>query len=220
MLENIPAYPKILDIGCGKGVQTLELARISNGHATGLDNHKPFLDELTKNAKEAGLSEKIESQLGSMFKLTFPDECFDVIWSEGAIYIIGFERGLRDWRRLIKVGGYIVASELSWLKPNPPEIITEYWKREYPGIKSMTENSAVIKDTGYKLIGQFRIPAAIWWTSLYDPMKEGIQALEQKYENNAKAQTLFKVCKEEMDIFHKYSEWYGYVFYVIQKTGQ
>ena len=40
--------PSILDMGCGPGVPTLELARLSGGIVTGLDTHQPYLDELNR----------------------------------------------------------------------------------------------------------------------------------------------------------------------------
>ena len=38
--------PDILDIGCGTGDQTIELAKLSMGNILALDNHRPFLDQL------------------------------------------------------------------------------------------------------------------------------------------------------------------------------
>jgi len=36
-----------------------------------------------------------------ILNMDFPDESFDIIWAEGSTFIIGFERALREWRRLI-----------------------------------------------------------------------------------------------------------------------
>lgn len=55
-LKSLPSEPFILDIGCGYGVQTLELARSSKGTIIALDNYQPFLDGLEKNAKNTSVS--------------------------------------------------------------------------------------------------------------------------------------------------------------------
>lgn len=44
----------------------------------------------------------------------------DLIWSEGAVYTIGFERGINEWYKFLKHGGYIAISEASWFAKNRP----------------------------------------------------------------------------------------------------
>jgi len=92
LLEKIPSTPKILDIGCGRGMQTIKLAKLSNGIVTALDNHQPFLDMLTRNVKKEGLEHKIICSNQSMLEMDFNEASFDIIWSEGALYFLGFER--------------------------------------------------------------------------------------------------------------------------------
>jgi ubiquinone/menaquinone biosynthesis C-methylase UbiE len=217
ILGIVPDNPKILDIGCGKGMQTLELVRISNGHVIALDNHQPFLDELEENAKKADLDGRIETHLGSMFSLDFEENCFDVLWSEGAIYIIGFEKGLTEWRKLLKPNGYIAVSELSWFKPNPPSEVWNFWKAEYPKIKSIEENLEIIEKTGYQNLGHFKLPDEVWWESLYTSMEQKLGILKKKYMGDPKSIEVLDNEYMEIEFFRKYSEWYGYLFYVMQR---
>jgi ubiquinone/menaquinone biosynthesis C-methylase UbiE len=101
LLKDLPANPRILDIGCGPGMQTIKLAKLPNWLVDALDNHLPFLDQLNENAKKEGVSQKIRAAMGDTANLKFASESFDLIWSEGAIFVIGFEKGLREWRRLL-----------------------------------------------------------------------------------------------------------------------
>lgn len=101
-LKDLPVEPRILDIGCGPGMQTVELAKISRGHIVALDNHKPFLVQLKHLSQAEGVANQIEALNRSMFEMDFDEKSFDVIWSEGAIYFYGFEQGLIDWRPLLK----------------------------------------------------------------------------------------------------------------------
>jgi len=109
-LQMLPELdkPRILDIGCGSGVPTLELARLTNGQIIGLDIHQPYLDELNRKIQEAGFSDRVRTVKCSMFELDFPDESFDIIWSEGSISTIGFKHGLMEWRRLLITDGFLV----------------------------------------------------------------------------------------------------------------
>jgi hypothetical protein len=63
-----------------------------------------------------------------------------LIWSEGAFYIIGFENGLLEWKRLLKPNGCIVVSHISWLRENPPEELRKFWTECCPNIKMIEDN--------------------------------------------------------------------------------
>ncbi len=211
--------PGILDIGCGPGGPTIELARLSKGHVIGLDIHQPYLDKLKKKIEKSGLSDRVEAVKGSMFEMNFPEGSFDIIWAEGSIFIIGFERGLKDWRRFIKPDGFLVVHEMTWLQPNPPKEIRDYWKRVYPGISQIPENLKLISRSGYKIIGHFPLPEDAWWDEYYSPLEERIKKLRQKYKEDANAIAVLDNEQEEIDLFRKYSKWYGSVFYIMQNAG-
>ena len=100
-----PNHPFILDIGCGPGVQTIELARLSEGKIIALDNHQAFLDKLMKKAKDEGLLDRIVPKNISMLDMDFEENTFDIIWSEGALYFMGFQEGLRRCHQLLKNDG-------------------------------------------------------------------------------------------------------------------
>lgn len=215
MLPNLPDSPRILDIGCGPGAQTVSLARNSQAEITAVDTHQPFLDDLNRRANQANVAERIHPLKASMFELNFA-EPFDVIWSEGAIYIIGFEQGLRDWRRLLKPGGFIAVTELSWIKSNPPETARRFWEVDYPGMGTVDENIKRIASAGYRAIGHFTLPESDWWVNYYHPISDRITALRDQYPDNPEAQHWLDVENAEIDLYHHFSDWYGYVFFIAQ----
>jgi ubiquinone/menaquinone biosynthesis C-methylase UbiE len=98
----LPDKPLIADIGCGKGVQTIDLARQTNGQITAVDIHQPFLDSLEQRAAELNLTNHIRILQADMNALPFSPESLDLIWAEGSIFITGFENGLKNWRRFLK----------------------------------------------------------------------------------------------------------------------
>ncbi|CAF1691017.1 unnamed protein product, partial [Adineta ricciae] len=160
-----------------------ELARLGH-HVTAIDNHEPFIKTLVTRAKEELLSDRINALIGDMFCLEkfVPQKAFDIIWSEGAIYIIGFESGLIEWKDFLKNDGYLVCSELSWLTTGPPNEIHEFWSKNYPGMHSQEENFAIIKKCGYELIDSFVLDEKDWWTEYYEPMEKQIERLKLKYK--------------------------------------
>jgi ubiquinone/menaquinone biosynthesis C-methylase UbiE len=216
MLKELPENPRILDIGCGPGMQTIELAKLSEGQIDALDNHQPFLDQLEFRIKKECFTGKIELVKGDMFNLSYDNNTFDLIWSEGAIFIIGFEKGLRNFKPLLTDKGYLVVSELSWLRNNGPSEVNEYLKNAYPVIKTIQGNLNIAKKVGYRIVGFFVLPSESWWVDYYNPILAKLTNLKEKYKNNEdKLQHIG--CEEmEIEMFRKYSDYYGYVFYVVQ----
>lgn len=209
--------PRILDIGCGQGRSTLELARLSPGPITAIDIDQPSLDMLSKKAVEAGLSDRITIMNRSMFEMDFPNESFDIIWAEGSIFIIGFERGLKEWRRFLKPGGCLVVHEMVWLQPGPPPEIRDYWRKIYSGISGIPENLEHISDCGYDLIGHFALPDDIWWIAYYEPLEKRIEELREKYVDQSGARAVLEKEQHEIDLYKKYSTWYGSAFFVMRR---
>jgi len=209
--------PRILDIGCGQGGPTLELARLSQGEIIGIDINQTSLDRFAKKIEKAGLSGCVKIVNCSMFDMDFPDESFDIIWSEGSIFIIGFERGLKEWRQLLKTGGFLVVHETVWLRPNPPHEIYDYWKHSYPEIKTVEENLEYISGCGYYLMEYFKLPENAWWTVYYRPLEKRIEKLRIKYNNYPETLEMLDKEQLEIDMYKKYYQWYGSAFFVMQK---
>jgi len=152
-----------------------------------------------------------------MFSLEFPDESFDIIWAEGSIFIIGFERGLKEWKRFVKPRGFLVVHEMAWLHPNPPREIYDYWMMFYPGITTAEENIKIIARCDYDLLGHFPLPDDAWWIEYYGPLEERIQILKQKYKDDLRALAVLDNEQQEIEMYKKYNQWYGSVFFVMQK---
>ena len=173
-----------MDIGCGPGMLTIELAKNTNGTIYALDIHEAFLERLNESSKLENVNEKIKTLNVSMFSLdeNFTEDELDLICSEGSIYIIGFKEELEKWKPLLKNDGYLVASEISWLKNNLPKEIKEYWDSEYPSMNNIKDNLEVIKEYDYKLVDYFKIPESSWFDSCYSPLEERVHILYKTYK--------------------------------------
>ena len=217
-LADLPDKPRILDIGCGPGIQTIQLAKISNGQIEAVDNHQSFLDELIENTKNEGVSDRINVVKGDMCSLDYETESFDLIWSEGSIFIIGFEKGLQEWKRLLTEKGYLVASELTWLQTDVPQEAKEYMNQAYPVIKTIKENLQTALDCGYRVVGFFVLPTQSWWDNYYNPILEKLPDLKTKYKDDKEALQGIAMEEKEIEMFRKFSDYYGYVFYLLQAS--
>lgn len=215
---SLPDSPRILDVGCGPGAQTLVLARVSEGQITGFDNYAPYLETLKGNADRFHLAHLISTREGDMRDMPFDDGSFDLIWCEGAAYIIGFERALREWRRLLAPRGGIALTELCWLKPKPPEEIAAFWREGYPAMRDVSANLLAIEECGYRPVGNFVLPERAW-QNYYIPLEKRIAQLLVKYGDSDEKTALIAGEKREIEMRKQYAEWYGYVFFTAEADG-
>ena len=213
---SVPLDAAILDVGCGPGQQTFDLARLTHAKITAVDYYQMYVDEIQEKIASSTLSGQISVQQGDMNDLPFPPESFDIIWSEGAIYIMGFENGLKQWRSLLKPNGYIAVSELTWLRDDAPEHLLNFWQAEYD-IKTIQDNLKIIKECGYKTVGHFALPANDWWDNYYSYIESRLPQFREKYKDDPDALQVIQMEADEMQMHKKYSDYYGYVFYVMQK---
>jgi len=218
-LPGLPAHQLILDVGCGTGMQTMELARISNSRIVALDNYQGFLDILLKRAKAERFESRIVPQNMSMLEMDFGEKTFDIIWSEGALYCMGFQNGLQRCRELLKDNGYLAATELVYLTPDPPAELVRYFQDEYPGMSGVRERKELIRQEGFTLLSNFTLPKSAWLKDYYTPMAKELTRLRKKYRGNKTALDVFAAFQKEITYYRKYSRSYSYEFFVMQKSG-
>ena len=117
---------QILDVGCGPGRQTMDLARLlPSAIITALDNHVPYLHEVRRKAANAGVLNRVTAVEGDMRDLPAEPGSIDLIWCEGAAYIMGFRAALESWKPFLAPDGRLALSEPVWLQDDPPEETVE-----------------------------------------------------------------------------------------------
>lgn len=216
-IEGIDSDSHIADIGCGTGGQTMALAQRIPGKITGIDLFPRFIELFNANARRLGLNDRVTGCVGSMDNLPFDRGEIDLMWSEGAIYNIGFERGLREWRPYIKQGGYIAVSEVSWFTDKRPAEIEDFWMDAYPEIDTIPAKLAQVQTAGYMPVACFALPESCWLDHFYAPQAEAQKTFLTKHPNDASAKGFIENQRHEQRLYEKYKEFYGYVFYVGKK---
>jgi SAM-dependent methyltransferase len=216
LVPGIGSGTRVLDIGCGTGLQTRVLARNSPAHFTAIDNHPPFVDEANRQARAVRLDGRIDTRVGDMHRLDFAPGSFDLIWCEGAVYVVGFEAGLRGWRPLLAPGGHLAMTEVCWSRPEPPPECAEFWAREYPAIRDTAMRLKTISECGYDIVGHFSLPASSWWDDYYRPLQQHIKEFRTRHRDEPDAGELADQIQREIDIWHRYSDWYHYEFFVMK----
>jgi SAM-dependent methyltransferase len=219
MLSSLPPRPLVLDIGCGPGMQTLHLARLTRSRVIALDKHQPYIAQLMKRVLKRSHGHKVHATVADMNTLPFLDETFDLIWSEGAIYLIGFANGLRQWKPLLKPEGFLAVTEITWLDPDPPREVKAFWGLHCPAMQGKDQNIQTVREEGYHPLGTFQLPESAWWKDYYTPLQKRLTRLRKKYKSDPKALALLDEEQAEIDLYRAYARHYGYVFYVMQRNS-
>jgi ubiquinone/menaquinone biosynthesis C-methylase UbiE len=188
--------PYILDVGCGSGNPTIELAKLSEGKITGIDIDQNQLEKLNKKIQDEGLSNRVFTRNCSILDIDFPDETFDIIWAEGSIHIVGFEKGLTELRRLIRSGGFLVVHD---------------------GFKDVSNKLKKTSDLGYNLVNYFRLPDKIWWIDYFEPLEQLIKKLGKKTKSNEALKVLERY-QNEVNRYKANPKENVSAFYIFQKN--
>lgn len=216
-IENLPEDARIADIGCGSGGQTIMLADNTKGHIKALDLLPDFVKCLKNKIKDLGYENRIEVFEGSMNNLPFAEKEFDLIWAEGSIYNIGFEKGLREWKKYLKDDGYIAVTESSWFTVERPDEIQQFWNDNYPEIDTIPNQIKAMERAGYVLVAHFILPENCWLKYFFEPMPPVMENLLKQYNYSEVAKQFVKLQKKEIELYKKYKDYYGYVFYIGKK---
>lgn len=210
---------KIADIGCGTGASTLVLAKALDASVTAVDFLPDFLHDLDANSKRENLGQRIETLAASMDALPFKEQSFDAIWSEGAIYNIGFANGIKAWRSFLKPDGILAVSELTWLTAQRPSELEQHWDREYPEVDTASAKMAVLEDNGFSPIGYFALPKRCWLDNYYRPMQDRFAAFLERNDNSEAAAAIVAAEEHEIALYERYSAFVGYGYYVARRTA-
>ena len=209
---------EIADIGSGTGAAARVLARNLDAQVTAVDLFPEFLAELNAAADAEDVSQSITTVLARMEALPFEDEWFDVLWSEGAVYNMGFKAGVETWRRFLKPGGVLAVSELTWLTDERPAVLQSHWDAAYNEVDTASAKMAVLEKAGYAPIGYFALPKRCWLENYYRPMQARFGAFLERQSNSDAARALVDAESAEIDLYERFSDFVSYGFYIVRKT--
>ncbi|MFX0029562.1 MAG: class I SAM-dependent methyltransferase [Candidatus Hermodarchaeota archaeon] len=196
--ESIPKlnHPRILDIGCGTGLPTLELAELSNGEITGIDVDQEALDKLAIKIKNLGLSDRVKIYNRSIYDTKFKSESFDILWEEGVVHLLDLKKTLTECSRIIKLNGFMVTGEA-----------TNWASRKFKHFPRF----------GFKLIKEIPWEPECWWTQYYAPLEIKINQLRGKYENLEDINEIQRHLME-IEMVKKNPSGFDCITYIMQKV--
>ncbi len=199
-MKNLPAKPKIADIGCGTGSQTSVLASGMDCSITAVDLLPEMVEGVKARIRRDNLEDKVTAFVGSMTELPFRPNEFDIFWAEGSIYNIGFEKGLTEWRKFIKPGGFIAVSECCWLTNKRPDNIG-YFLQNYLEIDNISNKLRIMEQAGYLPTAHFVLPEHCWTDNYFAQMETRMREFLEENNNSTAARQFVAFMKSDMLIF-------------------
>lgn len=209
-----PPQPSVADLGCGSGASTLILARHLRVPILAVDADGRALDDLWEAARTEGLLPWIRPCPGDMAAPGLPPGSLDLLWSEGAVAHLGWERGLRLWGDLLRPGGVMAFTDATWFEEDPPEEARRNWEVWYPTMATEASNLAAARALGLEVVDHFRLPRQDWW--------DYFQQVERQCEGHQNEEGLVEVIaamREETDLYRRTGHSYGYTFYILRRPA-
>ena len=209
LLPNTPQH--LLEIGCGKGLSTLLFAENGVNQITAVDNEQSALDDFMQHVSEKGFQQQIHPVCADMANLPFEPQSFDTVWAEGSAYIMGVEKALLAWRRMLKPGGILVVSDLVWSVEEPSEVQRQFWAKEYPDMASVKSRLALAKKAGFKVLDHFSLSDEAWH-NYYDPLADTLADLQPELNGSAALNDL----ERELSAFNSRNGEFDYQVFILQ----
>ncbi len=215
----LPPRPAILDVGCGGGAQTLALAALTPGTILAVDRYPPFVEEVRERAAARGLSDRVTAVVGDMKALGLPPASFDLVWCEGAIFVLGFETGLRTFGPLLRDPGVVVLTEATWLQPveQVPSDVRAFWTEAYPAITDVEGNLALARRAGFAPLAHFTLPEE-GWAAYVDPLEAHMNEVLAANPGDPDAEEAARRERREFAMFREHLRWFGYEFFLLRRS--
>ncbi|MVO87250.1 methyltransferase domain-containing protein [Streptomyces sp. p1417] len=130
LLDALEPHWRILDVGCGPGTITADLAAlVPRGHVTGIDRAPGVLEQARATAAGRGL-DNVTFTTGDVFALDHPDDSFDVVHAHQVLQHVGDPvHALREMRRVCRPGGIVAVrdSDYAAMTWHPPVAGLDDW---------------------------------------------------------------------------------------------
>ncbi|EGN94681.1 hypothetical protein SERLA73DRAFT_187733 [Serpula lacrymans var. lacrymans S7.3] len=128
LLPSLKPDMHILDVGCGPGTITIDLAKlVPQGHVTGIEPVPDVLDQARTTASTLGV-QNVLFKVGDVHALDYPDATFDVVHAHQVLqHVVDPVMALKEMRRVTKPGGIIAVRSIDF------EAMT--WYPEVDGMK-------------------------------------------------------------------------------------
>ena len=215
--SELPSAPRVLDIGCGAGTQTLDLAGRIGGEIVAVDRFEEAIAVLRRRLEAARLGDRVTTVVADVATLEFPPGRFDLVWSEGALYNLGIPAALRLLRPWLAPRGWLAFTDLVWTVAAPPDALAATMREEYPEMSDLATLLERVDAAGFDVATHFTLPAEDWWTDFYTPMLATLDARRERHAGDAATLAILDRIRAEPESHEENARSFAYEFVIARR---
>lgn len=218
LLPPLRTPPAIIDLGCGRGHQTIVLASHFKAPVIAVDESQTALDEMIDAAHAAGVAPLVQPRLGSLSALPDARESFDLVWSENGVRTLGMERAIALWSPLLRKRGVLVVGDCSWLLPNPPAEAVAFWHDRYPEMTDVATVHAIAQRAGLRVYDSYALPRSIWRNEYLEPLSRRIAKRRGNAADDPDLEAVIHQAETEIRMFDRWGDRFQFMFYLLRRA--
>ncbi len=203
----LPDNALICDAACGPGADIGPLLALApEANVVAIDHHPQFVGQ----AADAWTGDpRVDLRLADMREL---GGRYDLIWSAGAVYLIGVSEALQTWRPFLAQGGVVAFSEPCFWQENPAPSVQALWS-EYPQMTGAAGIDARVRAAGYETVATRRLSDSAW-EAYYGPLLERMSELYKDADDDLRA--VLAAQAAEIAAWNEYGDEFGYLLSVVR----
>jgi SAM-dependent methyltransferase len=218
LLPPLRTPPAIIDLGCGRGHQTIVLASHFKAPVVAVDESQTALDEMMDAARAAGVESLIQPRLGPLSALPDAQESFDLVWSENGVRSLGMEKAIALWSPLLRKRGVLVVGDCSWILPNPPAEAADFWHERYPEMTDIATVHAMANRAGLRVYDSYALPRSIWRNEYFEPLSRRIAKRRSNATINHGLDAAIHRAETEIQMFDRWGDRFQFMFYLLRRA--
>ncbi|MFO7761307.1 MAG: methyltransferase domain-containing protein [Desulfobia sp.] len=212
--DHLDRDTKLLDLGSGMGGTCRYLAKTYRCQITGLNLSEVENERHREKNREQGLEHKIEVVDGNFEEVPFPDESFDLVWSQDAfLHSPNRKKVLSEAHRVLKQGGELIFTDPMQTENAYTEFIQPVLKRIHlSNLATPTFYIQTAQELGFEHVGYEKLAQQM--TNHYDKILEDTSAREDELRASGVSQEYIEHMKEGLQNWVTGSK-YGHLTWAI-----
>ncbi len=210
----------VLDVGCASGKTACYIAKTYGCRVVGVDISEGMVNRANERAKKERVKDRVSFKVANAQDLPFEDNLFDVVIGK---FISGLldnkQRGINEYLRVTKPGGYVGLNEATWIKTPPPIELVRYLSSVY-GVKGETLDpggwEGLLASAGSRdmVVRAYQAKAL---SSKRDDLMDVLRVFPKMLYLYIRNSTFRSLIKEVLSIPKNLLEYFGYGIYVGRK---